>query len=871
MSRYVFSWGSNKSGELGINNFPDKKNCGDPQQITVNGSPVSVASGEGHSLILMDNGDVYAFGRGREGQLGLCSARSNQSHPHLIMSLQNEYITSISCGAMTSYAITSSGSIYQWGLIQRNLDNQGNVESSAAAGELTGLAEDQSRSIAVDVESRQSRHYSADYVHSGASRQLRDIVSESTERWLLANDEADLEYLSELRALGYQNEELEQREQDRGTEYHGMLRVGCHRYMQLLPQRITKLSHLRVASIAAGYAHCILLTDTGHLYSSGYNDRGQLGIGHRISTAEFTLIDKLDNKFVIQITCGQQHNLCRCIDRDSAMKHDVRVGSDVGADVFAWGNGVLGQLGMGRRGTSKGRLSPTLLPDLYKHFPRGIIDVGAGANFSVAVTDRGQVLSWGHSEYNQHGTGGIATTDYTDPYYYFTPREVDVPTAVNDPVVKVSCGSNFTIATTSTGEMYSWGWGAYGTLGRGGRHVSSTPDRVTALGLRSSEYQVLTVAAGTNHVLAVVSSPNSDWAAGNSVLLDSIEYADAQIEIEGESVPVYCHRVILSARSNYFRGYLRTAMDDPQSALTVSFQPKSESGEEAEAVSRQVTRIQLTSPAANSTTVRGLLEYLYTDTCTIPKHKSKQLEELALDLGLTRLAVLANRKRVHHGVSYSHHEGIPALSPSTYVFDLAAAVGSEDYADVVFQTEMTLPNGSFDEVKSCDGDANGGVFEPYSSLPQIRVTYGHKCMLSRMLYFRSLFSSKFKENASTMDIACGRMVLSLEGFIADGIDFQSFKNVLYYAYTGSIDLPIVGYDDSMEEGKDYMSMLAAGNRLGLPSLAQLCEQQLYSHLTDFPENIDNCATFAKLYDLSRLDKLCQELQASGKSERSAYR
>lgn len=71
--------------------------------------------------------------------------------------------------------------------------------------------------------------------------------------------------------------------------------------------------------------------------------------------------------------------------------------------MYVWGNGMLGQLGLGIRGTSKGRLLPTLITYLQEEFPSGIIDVAAGHNFSVVVTLLGTVYSFGHSEYNQHG------------------------------------------------------------------------------------------------------------------------------------------------------------------------------------------------------------------------------------------------------------------------------------------------------------------------------------------------------------------------------------------------------------------------------------------------------------------------------------
>ena len=44
--------------------------------------------------------------------------------------------------------------------------------------------------------------------------------------------------------------------------------------------------------MAAGYAHCVLLTAAGQLMSAGYNDRGQLGLGHRISTSEFKKVTR---------------------------------------------------------------------------------------------------------------------------------------------------------------------------------------------------------------------------------------------------------------------------------------------------------------------------------------------------------------------------------------------------------------------------------------------------------------------------------------------------------------------------------------------------------------------------------------------------
>jgi hypothetical protein len=58
------------------------------------------------------------------------------------------------------------------------------------------------------------------------------------------------------------------------------------------------------------------------------------------------------DRFVLQVVCGQQHTLCRAVPRTRAQNQEEEgglvVGSAVGADVYVWGNGILGQLGIGK-------------------------------------------------------------------------------------------------------------------------------------------------------------------------------------------------------------------------------------------------------------------------------------------------------------------------------------------------------------------------------------------------------------------------------------------------------------------------------------------------------------------------------------------
>lgn len=70
---------------------------------------MKIACGESHSLILTDRADVYAWGRGFEGQLGLSKSIEVASIPQYIQSFYGKPIAHIEAGAFFSLAITKDG------------------------------------------------------------------------------------------------------------------------------------------------------------------------------------------------------------------------------------------------------------------------------------------------------------------------------------------------------------------------------------------------------------------------------------------------------------------------------------------------------------------------------------------------------------------------------------------------------------------------------------------------------------------------------------------------------------------------------------------------------------------------------------------
>jgi alpha-tubulin suppressor-like RCC1 family protein len=109
----LFAWGSNKYGEICC---PDEASSWSPRHVELPEGQIaiSIASGEGHSVVATESGDVFSFGRGREGQLGLGIEKKNLSTPTLIKELQHESVIKVAAGGISSYAITANGRVYHW-------------------------------------------------------------------------------------------------------------------------------------------------------------------------------------------------------------------------------------------------------------------------------------------------------------------------------------------------------------------------------------------------------------------------------------------------------------------------------------------------------------------------------------------------------------------------------------------------------------------------------------------------------------------------------------------------------------------------------------------------------------------------------------
>jgi hypothetical protein len=116
----VFTWGSGACGRLG---HGDEKLQSAPKRVEalVGVKAKQVACGFDHTALCTEDGQMYTFGNGRNGQLGLVDTEHKAS-PALVQALEGKHIVQVKCGCYHTMALTSSGYVFTWG--QDNTNNR---------------------------------------------------------------------------------------------------------------------------------------------------------------------------------------------------------------------------------------------------------------------------------------------------------------------------------------------------------------------------------------------------------------------------------------------------------------------------------------------------------------------------------------------------------------------------------------------------------------------------------------------------------------------------------------------------------------------------------------------------------------------------
>lgn len=122
---------------------------------------------------------------------------------------------------------------------------------------------------------------------------------------------------------------------------------------------------------------------------------------------------------------------------------------------------------------------------------KSIVDISCGGSHSAAITSSGELYTWGKGRYGRLGHG-----DGEDQLF---PKRVEAFQGYR--VIDVACGSGDaqTLALTDDDCVWSWGDGDYGKLGRGGSDGCKVPVKIDAL----TSIEICTVACGSQFSVAL--------------------------------------------------------------------------------------------------------------------------------------------------------------------------------------------------------------------------------------------------------------------------------------------------------------------------------------------------------------------------------
>ncbi|GMH38662.1 hypothetical protein BSKO_06546 [Bryopsis sp. KO-2023] len=201
---------------------------------------------------------------------------------------------------------------------------------------------------------------------------------------------------------------------------------------------------VNITQVAAGECHVLALGGgDGCVWAWGSNKNGQLGTGDKISMKSPDCIAGVNaisqsaviQKRYVQIACGARHSCAVSIE----------------GDLLCWGWCLYGQCG---HNSTDDVLEPKLVSAMgglnIKH-------VSAGLGHTVACTESGDLYSWGMNTDGQLGHG--------DESSRIMPELIDTEIISASTMIKVSCGARHTVALSSEGDLFGWGWNKYGQLG----------------------------------------------------------------------------------------------------------------------------------------------------------------------------------------------------------------------------------------------------------------------------------------------------------------------------------------------------------------------------------------------------------------------
>ena len=347
----------------------------------------------------LDGTDVFVFGCGDCGQLGMGEDDLSFLVPTKNPKLGNLNITKISAGGMHTLALSKDGHIYSWGCNDEKALGHSADEFDVGCVDakieekpfFVDIASGDSISASISKEGKifawGTFRDSKGVLGYDSSTGIREVPSlvQSLSKF---NFNKIFSGPNHLFAISTDNVSYSWGCGEQGQL--GRKVLERHKTLSLKPRIISppvKRNENKelcyYIKYSCGSYHTLGLTNDGHLFSWGLNNHGQLGLGDNEDRASAELIPKeyFDGKKVVDMGAGEHHSVVLAED----------------GSVYTFGRGDLHQLGRGNTEPSSRPVKVSSISD--------VVSVASGSNHCIAVDKSGFAYVWGYGEEGQLGTG----------------------------------------------------------------------------------------------------------------------------------------------------------------------------------------------------------------------------------------------------------------------------------------------------------------------------------------------------------------------------------------------------------------------------------------------------------------------------------
>ncbi|KAJ4868797.1 Regulator of chromosome condensation (RCC1) family protein [Raphanus sativus] len=339
--------------------------------------------------------EVWSWGAGTDGQLG--TAKLQDEHlPQLLSLTSLPSISMLACGGAHVIALTSGGKVFTWG--------RGN------SGQL-GHGDNLNTYLPKPL----SFFHDGDYV-----------ISQASAGWSHSAFVSDSGCLFTC-----------------GNGSFGQLGHGDNMSLTS-PAKVSYFVDKCVKMVACGMRHSLVLFAGNQVCGFGSGKRGQLGVSSdtKKSVNLPCVVSGLEDVEVVRIAANGDHSAAISAD----------------GQLYTWGRGFCG--------------SPDVQTPKCLHSSQSFREVALGWNHALLLTVDGKVFKLGNT-LNKQSEKQQLREDSSETLLEKVPGFDGVE------VLQIAAGAEHSAAVTESGEVQTWGWGEHGQLGLGDTNDQNNPQLVS--------------------------------------------------------------------------------------------------------------------------------------------------------------------------------------------------------------------------------------------------------------------------------------------------------------------------------------------------------------------------------------------------------